>query len=120
MRDPDSEKMTLRLPAPIRGGPRGDPRLRLRPRGARHGQAQEDERRGTHADGSRGVQAGVHEQVGAGSRRGPTSGRHDYLPPNWVAGEPPTFLSDAGPMLAAEFCQANQERYSFQIASTEL
>src|SRR5882762_6115822 len=84
-----------RLPEPLGGSARGDPRLRLRPRGVGHGQAQENEGRRTHPRGSRGVQAGIYESVrwdGCRRRGAVATDRHDYLPPNWVAAEPPTFL----------------------------
>src|SRR5467141_5031964 len=44
--------------------------------------------------------------------------RHDYLPPNWVAAEPPTLFFVMSRIARSPFCQANQERFSFQIEMT--
>src|SRR6059058_3814815 len=102
-----------RLPEPLGGRARGDPRLRVRPRGTRHGQAQENEGRRTHPRGSRGVQARIHEQVRwTGIRRRGAAeppNRHDYLPPNWVAVEPPLFFSQSATTLDRRVLSSESE-----------
>src|SRR5256712_13131604 len=44
--------------------------------------------------------------------------RHDYLPPNWVAAEPPTLFFAMSRIARSLFCQANQERFLFQVELT--